>query len=94
MAQKATDVQCPRLNTFLEDIDMDTICTDLLWRTLATCMWNGHRVMIMTPWKQRILTFDEVERALFDMSLRLGVRRSHVLGGAYTGVYSSPPRSM
>ena len=144
MAQKATDVQCPRLNIFLENIDMDAICTDLLWRTLsmldgndilrcrevcrlwkhtidrvsqdewkllyfdrtstmlcvgsdfnwkqaalratahdeclpATCMWNGHRVMIMTPWKERILIFDETERALFDMSLRPGVRRSEVV---------------
>ena len=35
MAQTATDVQCPRLNIFLEDIDMDAICTDLLWRTLS-----------------------------------------------------------
>ena len=43
---------------------------------LATCMWNGHRVMIMTPWKERILIFDETERALFDMSLRPGVRRT------------------
>ena len=46
---------------------------------LATCMWNGHRVMIMTPWKERILIFDETERALFDMSLRPGVRRSEVV---------------
>ena len=35
--------------------------------------------MILTPWKERILIFDEVERALFDMSLRPGVRRSQVL---------------
>ena len=28
MAQKATDVQCPRLNIFLENIDMDAVCTD------------------------------------------------------------------
>ena len=27
MAQTATDVQCPRLNIFLEDIDMDAICS-------------------------------------------------------------------
>ena len=46
---------------------------------LATCMWNGHRVMIMTPWKERILMFDETERALFDTSLRPGVRRSEVV---------------
>ena len=45
---------------------------------LATCTWNGHRVMIVTPWKERILSFDGVERALFDMSLRPGVRRSEV----------------
>ena len=45
----------------------------------ATCMWNGHRVMIMTPWKERILIFDETERALFEMSLRPGVRRSEVV---------------
>ena len=35
--------------------------------------------MIMTPWKERILIFDETERALFDMSLRPGVRRSEVV---------------
>ena len=46
---------------------------------LATCMWNGHRVMIMTPWKEKILIFDEVERALFDMSLRPGVPVSVVV---------------
>ena len=46
---------------------------------LATCMWNGHRVMIMTPWKESILIFDETERALFEMSLRPGVRRSEVV---------------
>eukprot|EP00966_Prymnesium_polylepis_P332629 7388112-Prymnesium_polylepis.1 len=33
----------------------------------------------MTPWKERILIFDETERALFDMSLRPGVRRSEVI---------------
>mmetsp|Transcript_15735 Transcript_15735/g.34129 ORF Transcript_15735/g.34129 Transcript_15735/m.34129 type:complete len:211 (-) Transcript_15735:113-745(-) len=43
---------------------------------LATCMWNGHRVMIVPPWKERVPMFDEVERALFDMSLCPGVRRS------------------
>jgi len=42
-------------------------------------MWNGHHVMIVTPWKERILSFDDVERALFHMSLRPGVRRSEVL---------------
>ena len=40
---------------------------------LATCVWNGHSVIIMTPWKERILIFDAVERALFDMSLRVPV---------------------
>ena len=35
--------------------------------------------MIVTPWKEKILIFDEVERALFDMSLRPGVRRSQTL---------------
>ena len=46
---------------------------------VATSMWNGHHVMIVTPWKERILIFDEVERALFDMSLRPGDRRSQGL---------------
>ena len=46
---------------------------------LATCMWNGRRVMIATPWKERLLIFDEVERALFDMSLRPGVRRTQAV---------------
>ena len=45
---------------------------------LATCMWNGRRVMIVRPWKERSLTFDEVERALFEMSLRPGVRRIQI----------------
>ena len=43
MAQTVTYVQCPRLNVFLANVDMDAVCADLLWRMLS--MLDGDDIL-------------------------------------------------
>ena len=41
----------------------------------ALCMWNLHRVTIVSPWKSPLLSFDATHGVLYDASLRADVRR-------------------
>lgn len=41
----------------------------------ALCMWNLHRVSIVSPWKSPMLSYDPTHRVLYDASLRTDVSR-------------------